>query len=141
MGILECDDGNNISGDGCSADCVVEENYICKGGSYNTPDICFETVPPLMASFFQLSQKEMEIQFTELVRFKGKFSLYIYIYIVNDPMKALQLFITGPAFEYIFHVESAILTEETNLLLSLKLNIQFLCTLYGFEVIYITIYI
>ena len=55
-------------------------------------------------------------------------------------MKALQLFITGPAFEYIFLIEPLVFTEETNTLHSLKLNIQFLCTLYGFEVIYLTIY-
>ena len=82
MGILECDDGNIISGDGCSADCSVEENFQCNGGSYNTPDICRESVPPLMVSFFQISHKQIEIQFTELVHFKGNPVIYIYIYIM-----------------------------------------------------------
>ena len=25
----ECDDWNIISGDGCSSDCIIEENYFC----------------------------------------------------------------------------------------------------------------
>ena len=25
----QCDDGNNIDGDGCSRDCIIEDGYIC----------------------------------------------------------------------------------------------------------------
>ena len=81
MGISECDDGNNISGDGCSSDCQIEENFKCDGGSYNGPDACLETVPPLLFSFYQINQEQFEIHFTELVKFKGKgCSIYINIY-------------------------------------------------------------
>ena len=51
-------------------------------------------------------------------------------------MKALQIFLTGPALEYIFQIKQVLLTEETNPLLHLKLNVTFFCTLYGSEVIY-----
>ncbi|MBO4350321.1 MAG: DUF4215 domain-containing protein, partial [Proteobacteria bacterium] len=34
----ECDDGNLISGDGCSSDCKVEEGYTCTEFSTNYPD-------------------------------------------------------------------------------------------------------
>ena len=27
----ECEDGNEVSGDGCSKDCQVEDGYICSG--------------------------------------------------------------------------------------------------------------
>jgi len=40
-----CDDGNTESGDGCSAQCVVESacGYSCSGGSLTTPDTCAAT--------------------------------------------------------------------------------------------------
>lgn len=38
FGINECDDGNLISGDGCSADCVVEEDWRCENGTSESKD-------------------------------------------------------------------------------------------------------
>lgn len=38
--VLECDDGNNIDGDGCSMSCQIEVGYICRGGSPSNPDVC-----------------------------------------------------------------------------------------------------
>lgn len=37
---VECDDGNNANGDGCSESCRVEEGYRCVGGSPSTHDNC-----------------------------------------------------------------------------------------------------
>ena len=38
----ECDDGNTVGGDGCSALCVVEvaSHYFCTTGDFNTPSLC-----------------------------------------------------------------------------------------------------
>jgi len=36
----QCDDGNVRSGDGCSANCRVEADWICTGGSLGGPDVC-----------------------------------------------------------------------------------------------------
>ena len=36
----ECDDNNTVSGDGCSADCLVEAGYACSGGSMTAKDTC-----------------------------------------------------------------------------------------------------
>jgi cysteine-rich repeat protein len=33
----ECDDGNTINGDGCSSECMVEDNWVCKRGDQATP--------------------------------------------------------------------------------------------------------
>jgi cysteine-rich repeat protein len=33
----ECDDGNIINGDGCSSECIVEDNWVCKRGDQSTP--------------------------------------------------------------------------------------------------------
>lgn len=36
-GVEECDDGNTISGDGCSAQCTVEHGYACAPGDVCVP--------------------------------------------------------------------------------------------------------
>lgn len=41
MGEVECDDGNNFNGDGCSSTCIVEKGFTCSGGSPTTPDKCY----------------------------------------------------------------------------------------------------
>ena len=42
---MECDDGNNKNGDGCSIDCKTEIGYTCRGGSPNTKDSCIFHLP------------------------------------------------------------------------------------------------
>jgi len=39
-----CDDGNTVSGDGCSSTCDVEPNYYCYGGDDMTIDTCIKYV-------------------------------------------------------------------------------------------------
>ena len=39
LGVEECDDGNNASGDGCSSECKVEAGYRCLGGCSHTGDV------------------------------------------------------------------------------------------------------
>ena len=36
----KCDDGNTVSGDGCSDICEIEEYYTCTGGTMSSPDYC-----------------------------------------------------------------------------------------------------
>lgn len=36
----QCDDGNSISGDGCSMNCKVEMGFSCGGGNATTNDTC-----------------------------------------------------------------------------------------------------
>ena len=43
--ILPCDDGNTLSGDGCSSTCEVETNYTCQGGSPTSASICSYNQP------------------------------------------------------------------------------------------------
>ena len=42
---MQCDDGNNVNGDGCSSDCRIEANYHCTGGSPNSKDSCTSFLP------------------------------------------------------------------------------------------------
>ena len=38
----ECDDGNDIDGDGCTKDCVVEAGWRCIDGDFDRADMCIE---------------------------------------------------------------------------------------------------
>lgn len=40
FGLVQCDDGNLISGDGCSAMCEIEIDFDCTGGSPTGADVC-----------------------------------------------------------------------------------------------------
>ena len=42
---LQCDDGNQVDGDGCSSECKVEENFECSGGTPTSPDKCIDASP------------------------------------------------------------------------------------------------
>lgn len=42
---VQCDDGNNINGDGCSMDCKIEVGYSCYGGSPKSKDSCSSLLP------------------------------------------------------------------------------------------------
>lgn len=41
----DCDDGNNIDGDGCSSTCTIETSFSCKDGSWTTPSKCSYNQP------------------------------------------------------------------------------------------------
>lgn len=40
FGLLQCDDGNLVNGDGCDNTCAVESGWYCYGGSSTTADEC-----------------------------------------------------------------------------------------------------
>lgn len=40
-----CDDGNTVSGDGCSSTCELEAGYTCNGGSPHSKDTCTKGLP------------------------------------------------------------------------------------------------
>lgn len=42
MGNYECDDGNNVDGDGCSSACIIEPGWTCVSASPTDPHICTE---------------------------------------------------------------------------------------------------
>lgn len=41
-GFYDCDDGNNVNGDGCSSSCQEEDSWYCQGGSSIARDYCYE---------------------------------------------------------------------------------------------------
>ncbi len=46
LGAAECDDGNTLSGDGCSSDCKIEPDFVCIIRGEKRPDYCYTTIPP-----------------------------------------------------------------------------------------------
>ena len=41
----QCDDGNNLNGDGCDQNCLIESYYTCSRTNSYTPDVCHDTRP------------------------------------------------------------------------------------------------
>lgn len=56
---LECDDGNTLSGDGCSSKCLIETNYTCSAGNISTPSKCSYN-QPLQITLLSITKKEFE---------------------------------------------------------------------------------
>jgi cysteine-rich repeat protein len=47
---IGCDDGNVISGDGCSSTCAIEAGWNCGYGNYYEADICWPLNRPMITS-------------------------------------------------------------------------------------------
>ena len=43
--VSDCDDGNNVDGDGCSSTCEIEQGWTCNGGSPQGKDQCNRGLP------------------------------------------------------------------------------------------------
>ena len=64
-GQLECDDGNNANGDGCSSDCKVEFGFRCDQKK-NSPDVCYDILPPEVKLTVRKGNS-LELKFSEPV--------------------------------------------------------------------------
>ena len=65
---LECDDGNQNDGDGCSKECKVEQGYLCMGGGKTSQDICVDAGPmtfELKEVWVDVGLYEYQIQFNK----------------------------------------------------------------------------
>eukprot|EP01022_Parablepharisma_sp_SALTPOND_P012507 TRINITY_DN1609_c0_g2_i1.p1 TRINITY_DN1609_c0_g2~~TRINITY_DN1609_c0_g2_i1.p1 ORF type:complete len:1244 (+),score=61.49 TRINITY_DN1609_c0_g2_i1:84-3815(+) len=65
LGQFQCDDGNNINGDGCSSDCTVEYGYSCYKRE-GLPDVCVDVLPP-QAKLVVGKGNVLVVQFSESV--------------------------------------------------------------------------
>ena len=66
LGLVECDDGNILEGDGCSSSCTIESGYKC---IHNTglPDVCYDVRAPT-ATLIIKKGNMLEIAFSEEVQ-------------------------------------------------------------------------
>lgn len=81
--VVECDDGNNMDGDGCSLDCKIEPGYACTGGSPLSKDKCYLISPQsvtlqLVGQIRQQSSVTLNVQLSyvpQLLIFSSECSL------------------------------------------------------------------
>ena len=66
LGQVECDDGNNLNGDGCSSDCRIEQGFMCRRRDGGLPDLCIDVLPPKAVANMKKGNV-LEIKFTEPV--------------------------------------------------------------------------
>lgn len=66
LGTVECDDGNQRNGDGCSAQCEIESGYQCTRGAKGKADVCYEDLAPT-ANLQVTRSNVLVIQFSETV--------------------------------------------------------------------------
>jgi hypothetical protein len=69
-GYKACDDGNLISGDGCSAYCTVEKNYNCVGGKKDVRDYCYPLTKPSAEIVPINNSTDFQIIFSRKINFR-----------------------------------------------------------------------
>ena len=63
LGMNECDDGNQIDGDGCSSLCKVEKGFSCSRQK-SGPDIC-KNIEPFTAVLKVEDKNDLKVIFTK----------------------------------------------------------------------------
>ena len=96
MGEHECDDGNDVDGDGCSKECKIEEGFVCRGGNSTNMDACRDIKSPTL---------EINPRLSIANKYSFDFSEPLKILSTEDPKTFLELRITGGYEEYIFDYE------------------------------------
>ena len=96
MGEHECDDGNDVDGDGCSKECKIEEGFVCRGGNSTNMDSCLDVKSPTLDINPRLSTTN---------KYSFDFSEPLKILSSEDPKTFLELTITGGYEKYIFDYE------------------------------------
>jgi len=65
LGLVECDDGNNMDGDGCNSKCLIEPGFKCMRNNGNR-DVCFDS-PPSISSLVIRKENVVIIKFSKNV--------------------------------------------------------------------------
>ncbi|CAK58875.1 unnamed protein product (macronuclear) [Paramecium tetraurelia] len=107
----ECDDMNIEDGDGCSQQCKVEVNYVCKNYQYSFTQCTYEKYPSFEAAFIK---QDYEIQYVSLhfdqqVKIQDDiiFSEYIQLSLkeIDPELYNITLIIVQEAYQYCTYVE------------------------------------
>ena len=73
--MVECDDGNNVNGDGCSSNCKIESFYECKGGNKTNKDSCVFKRAITIKSFTYYGNLSAILAFDRIVQVSGTSSI------------------------------------------------------------------
>eukprot|EP00347_Sterkiella_histriomuscorum_P006905 403350981 len=144
---LECDDGNSVSGDGCSQNCTIEDTYYCQGGTINNPDLC--SVRPFANLTISKDLKYLTASFTKPLKIwspKSSNLDYKIIFSINDDSNylidwSLQTNVAVPVQKLVFKISYD--DEDmfqSNKYLTLKYNLTFLNQLRIKDVNNVTLY-
>ncbi|CDW87691.1 fu domain containing protein [Stylonychia lemnae] len=71
-GSYQCDDGNIINGDGCSATCAIETGFNCTSGSKTTPSVCMDNRNPSPRISLVTMSNQILIEFDEEVQLQSQ---------------------------------------------------------------------
>eukprot|EP00347_Sterkiella_histriomuscorum_P013569 403364213 len=75
-GLLQCDDGNTLNGDGCSSTCSIESGWTCSGGNSTTKDTC-KYQKTKLNGIEVTENNQFIVQFTRPVIFRAVYNLSI----------------------------------------------------------------
>lgn len=93
-GSLACDDGNLVSGDGCSSTCTIEFGWACYAVSSLLPSICYKISSPKLIDYYIEDNSVLYLKFNETVRIGSTWAVADW-----------KLEIDGPIPPYIFEWE------------------------------------
>ena len=76
MGILQCDDGNLLDGDGCDSQCRIENGFSCVGGGEDLSDVCVDIIQPNARILSITLNYTLTIAFSKLITPIGIIHIY-----------------------------------------------------------------
>lgn len=126
-GSLGCDDGNKISGDGCSSTCSVEFGWKCYSKSQLLPSICYKISWPKLIDYYIVDNKALYLKFNETVVISSSWSKNDWSIDIDGPI---------PPYNFNWSLNNANglkATPGNPLIINLTISSQ----LYGLEVILI----
>eukprot|EP01022_Parablepharisma_sp_SALTPOND_P022078 TRINITY_DN442_c0_g1_i4.p1 TRINITY_DN442_c0_g1~~TRINITY_DN442_c0_g1_i4.p1 ORF type:complete len:495 (+),score=8.09 TRINITY_DN442_c0_g1_i4:1300-2784(+) len=75
LGLVECDDGNRMNGDGCSSECKIEPGYACLRGANGKQDHCYPKIPPRARLLVESVNKRAIIIFSRSIAYNKATSI------------------------------------------------------------------
>jgi cysteine-rich repeat protein len=124
FGMVECDDGNLMNGDGCTSKCFIEKGWNCTGGSPYMPDTCRDIQSPTPKISLINKRNQVYISFDEEV---------ILTEDLNQEPPKFTITVTGqqPFYKFDWEVPPYIVAGEH--LQSMVINLNFGMSLRGTE--------
>lgn len=92
----QCDDGNLLNGDGCSAACSIEADWVCKYGDAYHSDICIQNVPLNYTLVYLSNGTNFYNEYAqETLRFKLEFTQNVTLRAGADQSQFFKILVEG----------------------------------------------
>lgn len=140
MGILQCDDGNLIDGDGCSSKCTIELNYECSGGNTRFPDTCKKITPPKATFTASSKTRSLVLEFDTPVKIPHNCNMQSYIFfLANFWTNSVHLTLENTNKICNFNWSTYGNLTKTPYLTTILFNFTITCSLSGAEIFVLAI--